>query len=574
LVQAQSALDRNKPEEAIALLSKYLLQRPADDSAHLLLAAAYVMTGRTDAAETQYQTILKHAPNNYIALAGLGELYQSTGRLEQAEPLLARAVKFSRREPQLRIEWAEVLTRLHRFKEAATALSGVAAPTSSDQHVGFLRLKAAIAEGLGNPRAAAAHMESALSIQPDNAGLQLATAAANLHAGNSKRAASLAEQVFSRSQDADAGLLLLQAQLAERNDIRQTLQSLRALVQPPNREIAFRQQLAQILIAHGETAEAVTDLNRALELDPSNPDAIFNLALAQFKAGRTKEALASAEKCKALKDSAEVEGLLGDIQETLGDNLAAARNYQGALALEPGDENHHIALALEFIRHRNFEPARLVLQQAEKSFPKSWRIQVGLGMVEYFVGTKENASKILLHAMDLAPEPESALRFLGEVELDETAAPDPPAVARICAFAKTHPKSAKAQSYCGALMFRNDYASRDTSRVDEIVRRLKFAGDSLTGDPTSHCELGKLYAWLEKWQPAQLEFEACTQLSPNSAQAHYRLSQVYHHMGQAERSREELKLYKAASQRLADENEQHETTLNTFIYSIQNKAEQ
>ncbi len=569
VAQAEAALDHDNPQEAISLLSAHLRAHPTDDSAHLLLAAAYVMTRQAEAAEAEYRKVLKHAPTSYIALAGLGELYENLGKLEQAEPMFAKAVRYGPREPQLRIAWARILTRLHRFPDASKALTGVTPPKAADQRILFFRLRAAIAEGLGSATDAAGNMESALAVQPDNVGLQLAAAVANLHAQNWKRAAGLAESIFAKTRNPDAGIVTLQAQLGGHADPTHTLQALRTIPMPAEQELALRQRLAEILIAQGQTTEAVTDLKRAAELDSSNPDTYFNLALAEFRAGKTKDALESAERSKKIKDSAEIEGLLGDIQEALGDNLAAVRSYQAALAMGPGDENHHLALALEFIRHRNFEPAKLVLQQAEKSFPNSWRVQVGLGMVEYFVGTKADASNLLLRAMDLASDPELPLRYLGEVELDETAAPDPPAVERICAYAKAHPTSARAQSYCGALMFRNDFASRDTSRADDIVRRLSFAATSLKDDPTPHCELGKVYDWLEKWESASKEFEACTRLNPNSVQAHYRLSQVYRHLGETDRSREELKLYKAASQKLAEENEQHETTLNTFLYTIQ-----
>jgi len=117
-----------------------------------------------------------------------------------------------------------------------------------------------------------------------------------------------------------------------------------------------------------------------------------------------------------------------------------------------------------------------------------------------------------------------------------------------------------------------DYASRDTSHSADIIRRLTAAARALPNDAAPHCELGRAYAWLEKWQPAQTESELCAKLNPDSAQAHYRLSQIYHHTGQTDRAREEIMLYKEASQRLAEENEQHENALKTFLYTIQNKT--
>jgi hypothetical protein len=58
-------------------------------------------------------------------------------------------------------------------------------------------------------------------------------------------------------------------------------------------------------------------------------------------------------------------------------------------------------------------------------------------------------------------------------------------------------------------------------------------------------------------------------LDPDSADGHYRLSQIYQHLGEAERSQQEMTLHKAASQRVADENSRRDETMKTFIYTIQ-----
>jgi tetratricopeptide (TPR) repeat protein len=481
-------------------------------------------------------------------------------------------VKNSKGEPQLRIEWAELLTRLHRFKQASTALSNVVAPEPSAERIGYFRLKAAISAGLGNLPSAAAEMEKALATAPDDTQLQIATAAAQLNSGNAERAITLLKPIFSSAPDPEPGLLLLQAQLASHNDTEQTLRVLRSVQLPGQDELALREHLAEILIAHNDFSEAANDLRRAAQLNPGNPETYFNLALAQFKSGALQEALLSAQKAKDLRDNEDIQGLLGDIQEAIGDNMGAVKSYQAAAALDPNNEDHQLALALEFIRHRNFEPAKLVLKEATDHIPTSWRMQVALGMIEYFTGTKSAASQILLRAADLAPDPSLALRYLGEMELDESAPADEAAVTRLCSYADKHSNAAREQLYCGALMLHTDYASRDKSRSTDIVRRLNAAATALPKEATPHCELGRAYTWLEDWVPAQEHSEICAKLNPNSAQAHYRLSQIYHHTGQLDRSREEIRLYKEASQRLAQENEQHESTLNTFLYTIQNQA--
>lgn len=571
LDQAQASLSQGRPEEAVKVLSAYVRDHPTNTSARLLLAEAFLRLERTDAAEQQYQDVLKHSPNNYIALAQLGILYERAGRFDKAEPLLAQAVKHGHREPQLHIEWAAALARLHRFREASQALAGVAAPASDDERMMFFRLKAAVAEGLGDARDAASDMENAFALHRQDPGLQLATAAAQLHARNWQRALALAQPLFAQTQDPAAGLLVLEAQLAMREDSRQTLATLRALQLPSGDDVALRQRLANILISYGKFAQAAEDLGKAAELQPGNPDLLFDLVLAQFKAGQSKGALQTAEKCKSLRDSAELEDLLGDIEESLGDNLAAVRSYQAAVALAPQEENYRISLALEFIRHENFEPARLVLTQAEAQFPRSWRIPTVLGMVEYFAGTKDNASKILLQAAGLAPQPQLVLRYLGDVELDDYSPPNKAAIARICAFTGAHPQAAREQYYCGALLLHRDYATGDRSHVAEIERRLTLAAKLLPKEAGPHCELGRAYMWLAKWQPALQECEACAQLDPDSAQAHYRLAQVYRRTRQMQRAQQELALFEAASKRLTDQNEQRQRTRKTFLYTIENQ---
>lgn len=570
--QAQALFSRGMPDRAVAVLSPYVRTHPADITARLLLAQALLGSGHADAAEKQYQSVLQRSPENYIALAQLGNLYERAGRLQQAAPLLAWAVKHSRGEPALRIEWAEVLTRLHRFHEASNALAQVSAPPSGDSRLTFFRLKAAIAEGLGDSPAAARDMENALALHAQDPDLQLGTAMAQLQAHNWRRALNLAQPVFSQTRNPAAGLVVLEAQLEMHQDPDQTLAALRALSLPADQEVQFRQHLAGTLLAHNDFAEAVKELKRAADLQPGNPDLMFNLALAQFKAGQAQDSLRTAELLKSLRDSAEVEDLLGDIQEALGDSLSAVRSYQAAVAQAPGNENYRISLALEFIRHENFEPARLTLKQAASLFPRSWRIQTALGMVEYFAGTKQLAGEILLRAAELAPQPQLVLRYLGDIELDDSSPPDNSALTRICAFAKTHPEAPREQYYCGALLLHRDYAARDRSHVGEIASRLTAAARALPQQAGPHCELGRLYVWLEQWRPALRESEACVQMDPNSAPAHYRLAQAYRRTGQMQRSEEELQLYQSASRRLDQQNEQRNKTRETFLYTIRHQA--
>lgn len=572
VTEAQSSLARGNPDEAIETLSRYLQAHPRDSSARLILGQAYALAGQNARAVPEFRSVLEESPNNVAALTSLGGIYYRTGQLEKAEPVLARASKASHGDPAIRTEWAMVLARMHRYNEAQRALAGLALPNNREEQIAFHRLKASVNLGLGNSLGAASEMEHALALKPTDLGLNVATAAAEMQSKNWRRAASLAEPIFTRSHDPGVGLVLLEAQMGMSSGFRQTLEVLRSITLPRVEEAEFRQRLAELLIAHGQVSESVEEFKKAADLDPSRVDLIFNLALAQFRAGLLDDALESAEKGKTLNDNADLEDLLGDIQEARGDNMAAARSYQAAVALAPNEEKYRLSLAVELIRHKNFDAAKLVLKQAEELQAKSWRIQFALGMVEYFTGTDEEATRILIRAVDLAPAPDIALRYLGEIQMDQASAPDPVALAKLCQLSDRHPGDGKLFYYCGALLFRRDYASGDKKYADEIVRKLGNASRLLQDDPSPHCQLGRAYRWLDRWQDALHESEACASMDPNSAEAHYRLARIYQHLGRQERSQAEMKLYEAASKRVADENAHRDETIKTFLYTIQNET--
>jgi tetratricopeptide (TPR) repeat protein len=551
---------------------EYLGTHSKDVAARTLLGQAYATAGQTNQAEDEFLTIIKDAPSNYVALAALGELYYRENQLEKAEPYLARAAKNEHEAPQIRIEWSLVLARLHRYKEAESALGGVPLPSDKAEQISFHRLKASIDLGLGHASAAAAEMEKALALKPEDPGLTIATAAAQLQDKHWERAAKLAEPVYSRSHDPAIGLVLLEAQLGMNGEIRQTLDALDDAALASEEAVDLRVRAAELLTRYGKFPEAVDQLKKAAALDENRPGLLCNLALAQLQAAQLDDALASAEKCKAAGDSAEIEDLLGDIQEARGDNLAAVKSYQAAIVLAPNEEKYRLSLALELLRHKSFEATKVVLQQADEAHPNSWRIQFALGMLEYFMGKEDEATPILQRAADLSPDPPIALKYAGDIQLDRASGPDPALISQLCKYADLHPKEATMQYYCGALLLRKDYVAENKSNMPDILRRLNNAAHRLPNDPGPHCHLERAYRWMDQWQSALQESEICVRLDPDSAQPHYRLAQIYQHLGQQERSKAEMKIYEAASQRVADENAQRDQTMKTFLYTIQKAA--
>lgn len=572
VVSARAALSQSHPEQAIPILTSYLQTHPGDLNARLTLGEAYLVSGQSDLAESEFKSVLKMSPENASALFALASLYQQAGHLEQAEPLLERAVKSSNGLSQLRLQWAAVLSRLHRYEEAERALAGVLPPQPTDQRIAYYRLKGSVDLGNGKAAAAAADMEAALRLKPDDSGLQMATGISAVQAGNSSRAISLLEPLFEKSSDPRVGLLLLEAQLAEHHDAGGTLSRLRNTSFPSRQQqTAMLERIGEILISQGRFEDSIQDFEKAAELGPPRADLLFNLGLAQFRSGRLDQAIVSVEKARNLADSAELEDLRGDIQEAKGDNLAAVESYQAAVRLAPDEERYRMSLGLELLRHKSFEAAKAVFEQAAEYFPGSWRLKLALGLAHFFMGSDEEATAALMRAADLAPNPVAALEYLGEIQMEQAAAPDPAALSRLCEYADKHPGAGKIESYCGSLMLKRDTTSGEMGRAEEIIRRLQNAARLVPESASIHCQMGRAHEWRGRWKEARSETETCARMDPNLAEAHYRLARIYQHFGETELARKETELHTAAAKRRAEENERRDTTIKTFLYTLKNQ---
>jgi tetratricopeptide (TPR) repeat protein len=157
------------------------------------------------------------------------------------------------------LEQAVTLARTKRYAEARAILQGVVEPGPAAQRVAFHRLKAAIASGLNEPAAAAGEMQQALVSAPNDAGLLLAAAVAELQAGQRKAA-------------------LMHGELAMR-------------LEPANEE--YRSTLAFALIQYQDSPAAIEVLKPAIVAFPESSRLRTLLGIAQFALGDTEDAAAT-----------------------------------------------------------------------------------------------------------------------------------------------------------------------------------------------------------------------------------------------------------------------------------------
>jgi len=190
---------------------------------------------------------------------------------------------------QSRLEQAVQFAREQRYADARRALEGAVEPSGTTQRIAFHRLKAAVASGLGDTAAAVKEMRSALALAPADAGLQTATAAAELQAG-------LLDDAVAHAQGG-VGTAVGQALLGDIQEKRgQYLEAVKAyqaaVALAPDRE-QYRIALALELVQHHTFEPAVAVLEQAIPRFPKSARLRVLLGVAQYAAGRYEDAEAA-----------------------------------------------------------------------------------------------------------------------------------------------------------------------------------------------------------------------------------------------------------------------------------------
>src|SRR5262249_46024468 len=118
------------------------------------------------AAAIHWRAILKEAPNDEIALRGLGEALLQLDQLDEARVVAQRATDVSTQHPHLSyLLLGEVLDELHCYNDA---LSAFRKGNACEETVYGLNLLASLLKRLGEHSLAATSYRRALELQPDD----------------------------------------------------------------------------------------------------------------------------------------------------------------------------------------------------------------------------------------------------------------------------------------------------------------------------------------------------------------------------------------------------------------------
>jgi tetratricopeptide (TPR) repeat protein len=271
-------------------------------------------------------------------------------------------------------------------------------------------------------------------------------------------------------------------------------------------------------------AEAAALYQRALELDPDEPTALYLFGLLQFETGQIDSAIGLLTKVVATRpDHAQARFTLANLQHWRGDFAAAAENYAAVIERQAQHLGAMIGLAKALRDQGELDAAMTACRKAIEVDPDSAAAHEARASILSAQGRAANAVEAYRTAVMLQPDLASAQVGLALALLAEDRAPEALAAAD------------------GALALQADMADAWFARGSALaaLRRLPAAIEALEQcarlDPDqalAHLHLGNLYGELERGEEAIAHLRHAIGLEPTLKEAHASLGSLYLLTGQ------------------------------------------
>ena len=324
--------------------------------------------------------------------------------------------------------------------------------------------------------------------------------------------------------------------------------------------------LGELYVQIGKLTSAVPFLEKAQGLQPSSYGNGYDLALAELRTQRPREARNLLQSLLRYKDTAELHDLLGEADEGSGDDLEASKEFEKAAHMDP-TEGNILDWGTELLLHHTFEAAIEVFRSGTEKYPASVKMQIGLGLAYYGWASFEKAATAFMRATDLAPRDSGPYLILGETYSDSRI-PVPGVVERLERFTSLEPTNAQAFYYQALALWKATKAApgeMDYSKVESALEK------AATFDPKfadAQLQLGNLYSDQNRIPEALAAYQAALRIDPNLADAHYRLGQVYRRTGNSVEAQKEFDFYQRLHEVQITEKDKKHEQIQRFIVTM------
>jgi tetratricopeptide (TPR) repeat protein len=351
--------------------------------------------------------------------------------------------------------------------------------------------------------------------------------------------------------------------------------SLRISWQQNPRGFESNHRLGELYFRSQRYREAVPLLEAAYQADPQDHPNACDLVSAMKAAGdlapareRLQQILANGKQL-GKADQADFHRLLADVDEELGDPLAAEKEYERSADLDPSEQNY-FAWGSELLLHGAAAPAIEVFGKGVRLYSHSSRMLSGLGAALFMSGSAQEAAQRLCQAADVEPASTPPYLFLGQMQ-EATSTPLMCAEQKLARFAETQPENALANYYYALALWKQN---RGSVNPEALAHARSLFQKASAIDPkldVAYLQLGNLEFALGSFPDAIGDYEKAIAAHPENSEAHYRLGMAYKKTGAEARAQHEFDLYKQLDKSEAQMVEQKRRELRQFLFVLKDQ---
>ena len=334
---------------------------------------------------------------------------------------------------------------------------------------------------------------------------------------------------------------------------------LRASLTAAPQSYAANHALGEYYLHTAQYALAVSPLMAAAVLSPHRAEDEYEVALACKGVGDLARAAQHVQQALALEDAAKFHRLAGEVDEALGDPLAAVQQEEHAARIDPSEENY-FAWGSELLLHRAIWQAAEVFARGATLHAASARMRTGWGAALFASALDDEAAERLCEASDLNPAALDPYIFMGKLVL-ASAKPLPCLQPRLERFLRLRPESADA-TYFNAMALEKSVAAEDRHRIEDLLRKTTALDPKYSA---AYLQMGILAFAQRRYTEAIDFYRRALIADPQQTEAHYRLGVAYDRTGEAEKAKTEFEVHDRLDREQADAVERQRRQVKQFL---------
>jgi tetratricopeptide (TPR) repeat protein len=408
-------LSNGRTDEAGKLNDAILRENSKDTGAQIIRGTMLNSQGRFDEAARTLEDAIKDAPENAYGHYQFGVALSKTGNLGRAKQEWFQAAKLAPRMTEVQLALAQVARQTGDAELLRNTAELLIQNSPSDPRGYILRAES---EAKSTQAASAEQdLRKAIQVAPQNALAYSAMGNFLQRHGKNQEAQQCYEQALDRDPDYFEPLAGIVSVLVAQNQSAKALDRVQLQAAKVPRNDSVYALLGGLQVTEKDLAAAEASLQRAVQLNQSNLDAIVLLSKVEFARGEGDQALATAY--KSIDDNPRqvtAYFFAGSMEELRGRPQKAEEVYRRALQVEPGyapAANNLAYLMLE--NGENSDVALSLAQMARQKMPESPSAADTLAWVYYQKGIYGFAEDLLQEALQKAPDNATYHYHLGKV---------------------------------------------------------------------------------------------------------------------------------------------------------------